>query len=42
MNSNGYDVLEKKMMESLIEEKGVGIAAPQVGVNRRAYNSSAA
>lgn len=35
MNSNGYDVLEKKMMESLIEEKGVGIAAPQVGVNRR-------
>lgn len=35
MNSAGYDVLEKKMMESLIEEKGVGIAAPQVGVNRR-------
>lgn len=35
MNSNGYDVLEKKMMESLLEEKGVGIAAPQVGVNRR-------
>ena len=35
MNSKGYDVLEKKMMESLLEEKGVGIAAPQVGVNRR-------
>ncbi|HSW59950.1 MAG TPA: peptide deformylase, partial [bacterium] len=35
MNSNGYDILERKMMESLIEEKGVGIAAPQVGVNRR-------
>lgn len=35
INSFGYDVLEKKMMESLIEEKGVGIAAPQVGVNRR-------
>lgn len=35
MNSMGYDVLEKKMMASLLEEKGVGIAAPQVGVNRR-------
>lgn len=35
INSSGYDILEKKMMESLIEEKGVGIAAPQVGVNRR-------
>ena len=35
MNSAGYDVLEKKMMASLMEEKGVGIAAPQIGINRR-------
>jgi peptide deformylase len=35
MNSNGYDILEKKMMASLMEEIGVGIAAPQIGVNRR-------
>lgn len=35
MNSDGYDVLEKKMMASLMEEKGVGIAAPQIGINRR-------
>lgn len=35
MNSAGYDVLEKLMMEILSVEKGVGIAAPQVGINRR-------
>ena len=35
MFSPGYDVLEKRMMAALIEEKGVGIAAPQVGINRR-------
>ena len=35
MGSDGYDVLEKKMMKALEEEKGVGIAAPQIGVNRR-------
>jgi len=35
MFSEGYDVLEKRMMAALIEEKGVGIAAPQVGINRR-------
>ncbi|HNW83141.1 MAG TPA: peptide deformylase [bacterium] len=35
VNSAVYDVLERKMLASLIEEKGVGIAAPQVGVNRR-------
>jgi len=35
MGSVGYDVLEKKMMTALKEEKGVGIAAPQIGVNRR-------
>ncbi|MGI6393492.1 MAG: peptide deformylase [bacterium] len=35
MNSAGYDTLEEKMMEALLEEKGVGIAAPQVGINRR-------
>ena len=35
MKSEGYDVLEKFMMETLLKEKGVGIAAPQVGINRR-------
>lgn len=35
MKSEGYDVLEKFMMETLLQEKGVGIAAPQVGINRR-------
>lgn len=35
MKSEGYDVLEQFMMETLIKEKGVGIAAPQVGINRR-------
>lgn len=35
INSDGYDVLEKHMMTALLEEKGVGIAAPQIGVNRR-------
>lgn len=35
MGSAGYDILEKKMMKALEEEKGVGIAAPQIGVNRR-------
>ena len=35
MDSDGYDILEKKMMASLKREKGVGIAAPQVGVNRK-------
>jgi peptide deformylase len=35
MFSKGYNVLEKRMMAALIEEKGVGIAAPQVGINRR-------
>ena len=33
LGAEGYDVLEKFMLESL--GKGVGIAAPQVGVNRR-------
>ena len=35
MKSEGYDVLENFMMETLLKEKGVGIAAPQVGINRR-------
>jgi len=35
MKSDGYDILEQKMMKALEEEKGVGIAAPQIGVNRR-------
>lgn len=35
MGATGYDILEKKMMTALKEEKGVGIAAPQIGVNRR-------
>ena len=34
MFSEGYDVLEKRMMAALLEEKGVGIAAPQVGIKR--------
>ena len=33
LGAEGYDVLEKFMLESL--GTGVGIAAPQVGVNRR-------
>ena len=33
LRAEGYDVLEKFMLESL--GTGVGIAAPQVGVNRR-------
>ena len=33
LGGEGYDVLEKFMLESL--GKGVGIAAPQVGINRR-------
>ena len=33
LGAEGYDVLEKFMLESV--GKGVGIAAPQVGVNRR-------
>lgn len=35
MGAPGYDILEKKMMQALKEEKGVGIAGPQIGVNRR-------
>ena len=35
MGTVGYDVLERKMMKALEKEKGVGIAAPQIGVNRR-------
>ena len=33
LGAEGYDVLEKFMLESL--GTGVGIAAPQVGINRR-------
>jgi len=35
INSEGYDKLEKLMSRELESGKGVGIAAPQVGVNRR-------
>lgn len=35
INSEGYDKLEKLMARELESGKGVGIAAPQVGVNRR-------
>ena len=35
INSSGYDKLEKLMSRELESGQGVGIAAPQVGINRR-------
>lgn len=35
MEGEGYNLLERYMMDVLLDEQGVGIAAPQVGINRR-------